>query len=98
MTIWTSDTAKAAIRQAVIAAGFDDCGFASVDEPWPASARLEEFIARGRHGQMAWMAVTQARRAHPRALWPQARSAIAVGDRAIQLSAHGQFAQEARSH
>jgi len=59
--------------------GFDACGFASVDQPWPATARLAEFVAEGRHGEMDWMAQTLARRGHPRSMWPNARSAIALG-------------------
>ena len=31
---------------------------------------------QGRHGEMAWMAETFARRAEPRALWPEARSVV----------------------
>ena len=61
------------------ALGFDACGFASVDEPWPASGRLAQFIAAGRHGEMDWMASTAERRAHPKAMWPQARSAVVLG-------------------
>ena len=37
------------------------------------------FIADGRHGTMDWMARSAERRAHPRALWPDARSAIVLG-------------------
>jgi epoxyqueuosine reductase len=50
-----------------------------VDEPWPASAALEEFVAAGRHGTMAWIETTKDRRSHPRAMWPAARSAVVVG-------------------
>ena len=38
--------------------------------------RLQQFLAEGRHGSMAWMAETQARRADPLVLWPEARTAI----------------------
>lgn len=57
--------------------GFDACGVASAVAPWPAGARLADFLREGRHGDMDWMA--QARRAHPQALWPEAKSAIMVG-------------------
>ena len=56
--------------------GLDACGFAAADAPWEAGARLERFLAAGRHGQMTWMETTVARRAHPRGLWPDARSAV----------------------
>jgi epoxyqueuosine reductase len=38
---------------------------------------LAEFLGEGRHGDMAWMA--QERRAHPTALWAEAKSAVIVG-------------------
>ncbi|MDB5430925.1 MAG: epoxyqueuosine reductase [Caulobacter sp.] len=59
--------------------GFDACGFASVEAAWPASARLAQFVAEGLHGQMDWMETTAERRAHPRAMWDGARSAIVLG-------------------
>ena len=67
------------MRARALALGFDTCGFASVEAPWPASARLVEFIAEGRHGSMDWMATTAGRRSHPRAMWPEARSAVVLG-------------------
>jgi epoxyqueuosine reductase len=79
MTISTSEAPVDAIRGAALQLGFDACGFASVDAPWPAGARLAEFVAAGRHGTMDWIARTAGRRAHPRAMWPDARSAIVLG-------------------
>ncbi len=67
------------IRAAAKALGFDACGFASASDPWPASARLEEFIADGRHGTMGWMQTTAQRRSHPTNLWKEANSAIVLG-------------------
>lgn len=70
---------KEAIRAKAGELGFDAVGFA------PAAARerdrehLLRFVAEGRHGDMAWMAATAERRADPRALWPEARSLIALG-------------------
>jgi epoxyqueuosine reductase len=83
MTTSTSDRPSEApeawIRREALALGFDVCGFASVREPWPAAERLGTFVAEGRHGSMAWMETTRARRAHPTALWPDARSAVVLG-------------------
>jgi epoxyqueuosine reductase len=79
MTISTSETAKARIRAEAIRLGFDACGFTGLDQPWPATARLAEFVALGRHGEMDWMARTQERRGHPRAMWPAARAALVLG-------------------
>jgi epoxyqueuosine reductase len=44
-----------------------------------AGARLQEWIAAGRHGDMDWMPETAARRAAPPALWPGVRSIVMVG-------------------
>ena len=74
-----SDTPEQSIREQARALGFDAVGFTSVDAPWPASARLHEFVELGRHGEMAWMASTAERRAHPRAMWGEARSAVVLG-------------------
>ena len=78
MTTSTSDP-KDLIRAEAEALGFDVCGFASVADAWPASARLAQFVAEGLHGTMAWMETTAGRRAHPRAMWPEARSAVVLG-------------------
>jgi epoxyqueuosine reductase len=83
MTTWTSDAAKTLICDEARRLGFDACGFARLDASenalWPAAARLAEFVANGRHGTMGWIERTAERRAHPRAMWPDARSAIVLG-------------------
>jgi epoxyqueuosine reductase len=66
-----------ALKERARALGFDAVGVASAREAWPAGARLEEFLGEGRHGDMDWMA--QDRRAHPTALWAEAKSAVLVG-------------------
>jgi epoxyqueuosine reductase len=78
MTTSTSEGAEDLVRREAKALGFDTCGFARVDAPWPASARLSEFVAAGRHGSMGWIERTAERRAHPRAMWAEARSAIVL--------------------
>lgn len=40
------------------------------------AGRLRDFIAQDRHGGMAWMAETEARRASPQAMWPGAKTAL----------------------
>ncbi len=79
MTTSTSDDPRALIRAEARRFGFDACGFARVRDAWPASARLEAFVAAGRHGTMTWMETTAGRRHHPTALWPEARSAVVLG-------------------
>ena len=57
-------------------AGFDAIGVAPPDRVADLSSRLAEFVAKGRHGTMEWMAETVARRGSPRSLWPEVRSVI----------------------
>ena len=79
MTTSTSETLEERIRIEAARLGFDVCGLTSVETPWPATARLQEFVQLGRHGEMGWMAETAQRRGHPQAMWPGARSAIVLG-------------------
>jgi epoxyqueuosine reductase len=79
MTISTSEPIEARIKAEAGRLGFDACGLTTVEAAWPASARLAEFVAKGRHGSMAWMETTAERRAHPKAMWADARSAIVLG-------------------
>jgi epoxyqueuosine reductase len=79
MTTSISDAREDLIRAEAAALGFDLCRITDLDETWPAAARLAEFVAAGRHGEMGWMAETLERRATPRAMWPDARSAIVLG-------------------
>jgi epoxyqueuosine reductase len=79
MTISTSDRPEDLIRTEAKTFGFDLCRFTQIQDAWPATARLAEFVAQGRHGEMGWIADTAKRRAHPRAMWGGARSAIVLG-------------------
>ncbi len=42
--------------------------------------RLNEFVAKGRHGQMAWMAERMHWRGNPAALWPEARTVLMLAE------------------
>ena len=44
------------------------------------SKRLEQFVAEGRHGDMAWMGERMNWRGNPAALWPEARSVIMLAE------------------
>ncbi|HEV2083169.1 MAG TPA: tRNA epoxyqueuosine(34) reductase QueG [Brevundimonas sp.] len=70
---------RAFIRDRATALGFDACRFASASEPWSAGERLAHFVEAGRHGEMGWMETTIERRAHPTAMWPDARTAVVLG-------------------
>ena len=57
-------------------AGFASLHITEATLPDSVAARLAEFLAAGHQGDMSWLAETAPRRAAPRAMWPQARSAI----------------------
>ncbi|WP_425407758.1 tRNA epoxyqueuosine(34) reductase QueG [Hyphococcus sp.] len=67
------------IRQSAAAIGFDAVGFTSADLPSSVRERLTHFLDLGRHGDMAWMENRANERAHPRSLWPHAKSVIMLG-------------------
>ena len=60
------------------ALGFDACRVAPAVAPPGARENLAAFLAAGAHGDMAWLAETFERRADPRALWPEAKSVVAL--------------------
>ncbi len=79
MTTSISNPPEDQIRAKALALGFDLCRFTDIDEGWISAKRLAEFVNSGRHGEMAWLAETVERRSNPRAMWPDARSAIVLG-------------------
>ena len=70
---------KEAIREQAGRLGFAACGFALADSVPEAGADLMEWMGDGRHGEMQWMEARAHHRVAPTALWPDARSAIALG-------------------
>jgi epoxyqueuosine reductase len=74
----TSET-REAIRSRARSEGFDAVGFAPARSPINAQIHLRDFVAKGRHGDMDWMARNVSRRADPPSLWPDAKSIIVVG-------------------
>jgi epoxyqueuosine reductase len=70
---------KALIRERALALGFDAIGFCRAELGPDARQHLASFLAAGLHGEMDWLARRADQRAHPQALWPEARSVIALG-------------------
>jgi epoxyqueuosine reductase len=66
------------IRDRALGLGFDAVGFARAETSAAVRERLASFVAGGLHGDMGWMKETAERRADPRAMWPEARSAIVM--------------------
>jgi epoxyqueuosine reductase len=59
--------------------GFAVCGIASARADALRGERLEQWLGEGFHGTMDWMAARADQRRSPQALWPEARSVIALG-------------------
>jgi len=79
-----SPEANAALKAELIAKSREE-GFAAVGITRPGAvpeiaARLAEFVASGRHGDMAWMGERVGWRGDPTALWPEARSVIMLAE------------------
>ena len=70
---------KEAIRAQTEELGFAACGFASADGHGDHGANLMRWLGEDRHGTMEWMATRAHHRVGPTALWPEARSVIALG-------------------
>ncbi len=75
----TPVSAATAVKSQALAEGFDAVRVTTVADDVLTGERLDRFLALGRHGQMGWMADTADRRRRPRALWPEARSAVVLG-------------------
>jgi epoxyqueuosine reductase len=58
--------------------GFDKVGIVPAEHLSNERARLSEWLARGYHGEMKWMARDPEQRTDPRKLLPEARSVIVV--------------------
>ena len=67
------------IRDRALSDGFDAVGFATAELGPRAGEQLAAFLGRGYHGDMGWLANRAAERASPQALWPEAKSVIALG-------------------
>ncbi len=68
-----------AIRAKAEELGFSACGFARADAADGAGLDIKRWIEAGHHGTMEWMETRAHHRVSPLALWPEARSAIALG-------------------
>jgi epoxyqueuosine reductase len=59
--------------------GFVAFGIARADAAPESAARLNQWLAEGRHGDMIWMESRAGQRGSPQGLWPEVRSVIALG-------------------
>ncbi len=75
----SDDAQRAGIRERALALGFDAVGFAPAELAPSARRDLGDFLAKGYHGDMGWLAGRADERAGPRVLWPEARSVVVLG-------------------
>ena len=68
-----------AIRSKARELGFVACGFTRADAADAAGLDLKRWLEAGHHGTMGWMETRAHHRVSPLALWPDAKSAIALG-------------------
>ncbi len=74
----SGESLEEAIKAEAARLGFAQCGFTRVDAVEGAGREVRRWIEAGRHGTMGWMETRSHHRVSPTALWPEARSAVAL--------------------
>jgi epoxyqueuosine reductase len=67
-----------AIKERALLEGFHKVGIVRAEPLAEEASRLKEWLARGYHGEMSWMARDVEKRLDPREIFPQARSIVVV--------------------
>jgi epoxyqueuosine reductase len=80
MPILISEPLRARLDAKARAIGFAKMGICAPDAIADAAPRLREFLGKGYHGQMGWMADRAHWRENPAALWPAAKSVIMLAE------------------
>lgn len=78
-TVTAATDLNALIRDEARKLGLDAIGIARLGSHSTLAERLDYFLKRGRHGDMDWMEENADRRGDPNRLWPEAKTAIMVG-------------------
>ena len=68
---------KEKIQQRALELGFDDCRFTTADVP-ASAGQFQNWLAEKRHGEMAWLERTAAKRVDPQRVLSGARSVICL--------------------
>jgi epoxyqueuosine reductase len=74
-----SQSLEEAIRTEAVRLGFAACGFTPAGAADEAGLDIKRWLEAGHHGTMGWMETRAHHRVSPLALWPEAKSAIALG-------------------
>jgi epoxyqueuosine reductase len=74
-----SQSLEEAIRSEAARLGFAACGFTHARAADGAGLEIKRWLEAGHHGTMGWMEARAHHRISPLALWPEAKSAIALG-------------------
>ena len=72
------DKLALAIKERALFEGFDKVGIVRAERLDAEAPRLKEWLARGHHGEMSWLARDVEKRLNPLELFPQARSIVVV--------------------
>ncbi len=75
----TNESLEEAIRAEADRLGFAACGFTRANSADAAGLDLKRWLDAGHHGTMGWMEERAHHRVSPLTLWPDAKSAIALG-------------------
>src|SRR5436305_13710758 len=91
------------VKRKALDLGFQAVGISRVTSDRPEAASLAEWLGRGYHGEMHWMARTAKKRQNPALLLPGIRVIVSVGmnydseDQPDDLPGHGSIARYARA-
>ena len=78
-----------AIRDQALSLGFDAIGFAPAEAAPGARSGLADYLSRGYHGDMGWLAAKADIRPDPARLWPEARTVVVLDSFALNELASG---------
>ncbi len=90
------------VKRTALDLGFQVVGVSRVTSGRPEAARLVEWLSRGYHGEMDWMARTGKKRQNPALLLPGVRAIVSLGmnyyseDQPDDRPGHGRIARYAR--
>jgi len=79
---------SAQIKKRALDIGFDKVGIVGPECLKPERQRLEEWLRRGFHGEMTWMARDPEQRANPLKVFPEAKSVVVVALNYYTAHAH----------